>query len=83
LVAAEIAEMSLLLLKSFTHLENASLQQKINKKVHGLSKMKSLSKHKNYCAMTGRARTFNRFLYLARHDVRKLAGVGLISGLIK
>lgn len=59
------------------------LQQKINKKLQGHNKIKALCRYKNYCSFTGRARTFNRILYMARHSVRKLAGIGLISGLKK
>lgn len=58
-------------------------QQSINKKVYFTNKIASLSKNKNCCAILGRARTFSRTLYIARHSMRKLADTGLISGLVK
>jgi len=62
---------------------SATLHQKISQQSQRINKQASLSKHKNYCALAGRARTFNRLLYLARHNIRKLAASGLISGLSK
>ena len=80
-------ELSSIILKAFTgeigDPAGTLLQQKINKKLRGYNKMGMLCRYKNYCAFTGRARTFNRILYMARHSMRKLAGIGLISGFIK
>lgn len=51
--------------------------------MYAANKMQSLVKYKNYCLLSGRGRTYNRSLYIARHNMRKLVGIGLISGLIK
>ena len=47
------------------------------------SKLQSVSKYKNFCLFSGRGRTYSRDLFMARHNIRKLVSVGLISGLIK
>jgi ribosomal protein S14 len=56
--------------------------QKIANRVHG-NKIISLSRYKNFCVFSGRSRTYNRSLYMARHNMRKFVGAGLISGLLK
>jgi ribosomal protein S14 len=56
---------------------------KLNLKLRTATKMRSLTKYKNYCLLSGRGRTYNRSFYIARHNMRKLVGTGLISGLIK
>lgn len=58
-------------------------QQSMKKNAYFTNKIASLSKNKNCCAILGRARTFNRTFYMARHSIRKLADTGLISGLVK
>jgi ribosomal protein S14 len=65
-------------------ISNSSSKNFLNKLQHSASStMQSLPKYKNYCLMSGRGRTYNRFVYMARHNVRKLIGVGAISGLVK
>jgi ribosomal protein S14 len=66
-------------------LPNNSFSKNLRNKLHhsASNTMQSLPKYKNYCLMSGRGRTYNRFLYMARHNVRKLVGVGAISGLVK
>lgn len=51
--------------------------------ITALSKTRALSKYKNFCLFSGRGRTYNRALLIARHHVRKLTSVGLLSGLLK
>jgi ribosomal protein S14 len=88
--AASAREITNVLLKSFIITAgtessefSTNLLSKLNYKLHSANKMSSLSKYKNYCLLSGRARTYNRSLFIARHNMRKLVGVGLISGLIK
>ena len=59
------------------------LSQKLKYKIMSMSKTASLAKYKNFCLVSGRGRTYSRSLYLARHNIRKLIGVGAISGLNK
>jgi len=88
--AVSTGEITNILLKSFISVvgsENSefsvSLLNKLSCKLHSSSRMRSLSKYKNYCLLSGRARTYNRDMYIARHNMRKLVGLGLISGLVK
>jgi len=87
---ASIGEVTNLLLKSFISALgqegndfNTNLVNRLNYKLHAANKVGSLSKYKNYCLLSGRGRTYSRSLYIARHNMRKLVGIGLISGLIK
>lgn len=57
--------------------------QKIINKLQGANKTASMTRYKNFCLVSGRGRTYNRSLYLARHNMRKLVGLGVISGLNK
>ena len=57
--------------------------QKIINKLHNTNKTASMTRYKNFCLLSGRGRTYNRSLYLARHNMRKLVGLGVISGLNK
>ena len=84
------AEVSTVLLKSFINSLGhegsdfgKNLLSKLSRRLHKDNKMKSLVKYKNYCLLSGRARTYSRSLHVARHNMRKLVGLGLISGLIK
>ena len=88
--AATIGEFRQILLKAFISsigAENNDYSKNwLNKlllKWKVSSKIRSLSKYKNYCLLSGRGRTYNRDILLARHNLRKLVGVGMISGLIK
>jgi ribosomal protein S14 len=60
---------------------NETFQQVISQK--NTSKLRSLSKYKNFCLFSGRGRTYSRDLFIARHNLRKLVSVGLMPGLIK
>ncbi len=88
--AATSGELAGLLLKSFTNTLGCdvadfskNLLSKLSYKSYRVSEKASLSKYKNYCLLSGRGRTYNRSLYIARHNMRKLVGLGLISGLTK
>lgn len=87
---ASAKEVTNILLKSFTSGLGSegsdfskNLFNKLSCKMYAANKMQSLAKYKNYCLLSGRGRTYNRSLYIARHSMRKLVGIGLISGLIK
>jgi len=82
-------EVSAIILKSLRNSLSTSglnfkqlLIEKIGNCRHG-NKTTCLSRYKNFCVFSGRSRTYNRSLYVARHNMRKLVGVGLISGLLK
>jgi len=80
-------EISVMLSKALTktlseHLNN-NLFNKLDSRIRQSHKMGALSRYKNYCLLSGRGRTYNRPLHIARHNLRKLAAVGAISGLIK
>lgn len=84
--AAIKIEKNLILLKSCTEFSAWRwwLQhQKVMHRLHTANKVNAIAKYKNYCILSGRARTFNRCLYIARHSFRRLSGVGLLSGIIK
>jgi len=57
--------------------------QKLATTANKTNKTASLAKYKNFCLVSGRGRTYSRSLYMARHNMRKLVGLGVISGLNK
>jgi ribosomal protein S14 len=88
--AATAGEITHVLLRSFAAAigqeggdYSKNLLNKLNYRLHTGNKMGSLAKYKNYCLLSGRGRTYSRSLYMARHNMRKLVGIGLISGLVK
>jgi ribosomal protein S14 len=88
--AVSTAEITNLLLKSFISSLGCAgddfsrnLLGKLHSKLYISNKIRSLTKYKNYCLLSGRGRTYSRTLYVDRHNMRKLVGLGVISGLIK
>lgn len=57
--------------------------EKIAAKKAMLSEKRSLTKYKNFCLFSGRGRTYNRILFIARHHVRKLINIGALAGVSK
>lgn len=74
-----------LILKAITQnliLEN-TIRWKTQKKLLQLSNNSSVTRIKNRCIITGRARSVYRFFKLSRIQLRKLASSGFLPGLSK
>ena len=82
---AEVSKIMLTSLNRSLSTESSVFVNLLVRKLAGrnLDKTTSLAKYKNFCLVSGRGRTYSRSLYMARHNVRKLVGLGLISGLNK
>ena len=74
-----------LILKSITQNLNfkTNIRWKMQIKLIKLSKNSSVTRIKNRCILTGRARSVSRFFKLSRIQLRQLASEGLLPGLSK
>ena len=74
-----------LILKSITQNLNfkTNIRWKMQIKFIKLSKNSSVTRIKNRCILTGRARSVSRFFKLSRIQLRQLASEGLLPGLSK
>ncbi len=68
------------MLADITHMQSR-FKRKLLDKINSYPVFAAYGKYKNFCLFQGKGRTFNRSLFVSRHTLRKLAGVGLISGL--
>lgn len=88
--AQNTVEKSKVLIKSFINnqelnsdLEPTLLRSQLQYKLSKVNKLSALYKNKHTCFFQGKGRTYNRQLFVSRHTLRKMSGVGLIAGLQK
>jgi ribosomal protein S14 len=63
--------------------DTQTILKKIAAQKTTLPKTRSLSKYKNFCLFSGKGRTYNRVLLIARHQTRKLINIGALPGISK
>jgi len=71
------------LLKKELRFDTRATLKKIAAQKINLTKMRSLAKYKNFCLFSGKGRTYNRTLFIARHQTRKLINIGALPGISK
>jgi ribosomal protein S14 len=55
----------------------------LTRQLHSLDHYVSVSRLKNSCFYVGRARSFNRSLFISRHTIRRFVRFGMLPGFIK
>jgi len=74
---------SINLSKNEQRFDAQTVLKKIAEQKADLNKTRSLAKYKNFCLFSGKGRTYNRTLLIARHQTRKLINIGALPGMSK